>query len=231
MCCSYPCRWHSLVSLLHSQCITLVFLLHFLPRVLFSAHPPYTVVHTNAAYVSLVQQRSTTNPCLVGGAFTGNTTMQQIDGESSETCVARMVMEHMQELDADVSDDEASNLRRTRNPSLRHQPRPGLFYYIFPVLSVNDPYSQFLRGYTHDFERRQGIDKQKTETSMTISNSDVTATTASSSITSSTSILDLSSAVEPQGSSSNNSGSRSTSPIQFRTQYLLQIEPDNRYPY
>jgi hypothetical protein len=184
-------------------------------RVLFCAHPPYTVVHTNAAYVSLAQQRLLAKPCLVGRAFSNNT--KRYEGESSETYVTRMVMEHMQVLDPDVDDDdddegEASLVRRT--------PRRGLFYNIYPILPVDEPYREFLRGYSHDFERRQGVSK-KIETR--------DAAAATSCITNSNRCLNISLSNELEGRSFKNGCS--SSPIQYRAQYLLQIEPDCRYPY
>jgi hypothetical protein len=187
-------------------------------RVLFCAHPPYTVVHTNAAYVSLAQHRLLAKPCLVGRAFSNNT--KRHEGESSETYVTRMVIEHMQELDPDVDDDdeEASLVRRP--------PRRGLLYKIYPVLPVDDPYREFLRGYSYDFERRQGVSK-KIETSMS-TNGTVSrdAAAETSCITYSNRFHNISLSDELEGRSFKNGCS--SSPIQYRAQYLLQIEPDGR---
>jgi len=155
----------------------------------------------------------------VGRAFSNNT--KHHEGESSETYVARMVMEHMQSLDPD-HDDEEEKASLARRP-----PRCGLFYNTYPVLPVDDPYREFLRGYRHDFERRQRVDK-KTETSVTTTSTVlIDAAAATSSITNSNSFLNISSTDELEGRSFKNG--RSSSPIQYRAQYLLQIEPDGRY--
>ena len=195
-------------------------------RVLFCAHPPYTVVHTNAAYVSLAQQRLLAEPCLVGRAFSNNT--ERHEGESSETYVTRMVMEHMQVLDPDVDDDDDDDDGKEAS-LLRRPPGRGLLYKIYPVLPVDDPYREFLRGYSHDFERRQGVSK-KIETSMS-TNGTVSrdAAAETSCITYSNRFHNISLSDELEGRSFKNGCS--SSPIQYRAQYLLQIEPDCRYPF
>lgn len=160
----------------------------------------------------------------MGSAFPNNCT-KQLEGETSETYVARMVMEHIQTLDPDHDDDD-EEVCHTRKP-----PRPGLFYCIYPVLSMEDPYNQFLRGYRYDFERRQGMIK-KTEMIITTNStvlSDLEAA-ATSSILPSTSILHIPRAAETDGSLATKNESI-TSPIHYRAQYLLQIEPDCCYPY
>lgn len=135
------CRTVQLLHTWYADFISHVLIRH---RVLFCAQAPYTVLHANAAYGSLVQ-KGLAKPCLVGEPFSSN---ERYEGESSEVFISRIVADHMRAFgDEDHGNDEEA-------PARPRNSLPG-FVLIFLVMSSDETYSQFIRDYRNDSQRQQ----------------------------------------------------------------------------
>ena len=138
----------------NSQCIFIIIIQNY--RVLFCAQTPYTVVHTNAAYTTLVQQGQA-KQCAVGEAF--GSIKEQRAGESPEDYISRTVAHHV-------------GAFHHRDSTLRNFSRPGLVH-IFPVLSNDETCSQLIRSYQSNCIQRQRMDNPELSGSMDTTSSTV----------------------------------------------------------
>lgn len=125
-------------------------------RVLFCAQTPYTVVHTNAAYTTLVQQGQA-KQCAVGESF--GSIKEHKAGESPEDYISRTVAHHVGEF-------------HHKDSTLRNFSRPGLVH-IFPVLSNDETCSQLIRSYQSNCIQRQRMDNPELSGSMDTTSSTV----------------------------------------------------------
>ena len=157
-------------------------------RVLFCAQAPYTIVHTNAAYSALVQQ-GLVKPCLVGDAFSSDVG----DGvQSSEENISRIVANHM--ISLEHQDDQS--LKGPRKM------RSG-FVHIFPVMSNDEAFSQFVRSY----EKHHLLSCKDTE------------------------VISRRGIPSPSHGMSPSANHGANLPFtQYRSHYLLQIEPSSQMP-
>lgn len=155
-------------------------------RVLFCAQDPYTIVHINAAYSTLVQ-KGIAKPCTIGESFSINQTSNL---GTQEDLISKAVADHV-------------NVASSNSPSsdqLRH-------VRIFPVMSNDETCSQLVRSYEKNHSHFRRMD----------SPNDLEACTTSN-----------------DGSSMPCSKCRkrrlSDRCTQYRSHYLLQIEPCAHLP-
>lgn len=174
-------------------------------RVLFCAQAPYNIVHTNAAYSTLVQ-KGLAKPCIVGESFASN---DRHEVENSDAHISRIVDEHIGALQ--LEDDRNSKENSDQSRKLLSG-FVGLHHIrILPVVSIDETCSQTVRSYEkchlqlrqmnspHDNNIMEGIPTRSYGDAMPSSQ-------------------DLSSTVDPN------------SCTQHISHYLLQIEPSAKLP-
>lgn len=155
-------------------------------------------MHTNAAYSTLVQQ-GLAKSCIVGEGFASGS--ERYDAvESPEEYITRIVSDHI--IGTSRADEE-------ENSSQPRKIRPGCVH-IFPVMSIDETCSQFVRSYEKHHLHLGEMDIQKEDVNCISRRSRDPAAFSQ----------DMPSPVNP--------GEKSFT--QYKSHYLLQIEPSGQLP-
>ena len=194
-------------------------------RVIFCAQAPYTVVHTNAAYTTLVQL-GLTKSCIVGetfGGYTNNNEHQAAKEEDGtpEECIARIVSEHV--VATATTDNNSPPLSSFTSSKSAVRPIGGVVgkknIHIFPILSNDDTCSQFIRSYQSNWLQRQRSAADNNNNNN--NNKKPDASNAASQVLT----LNSPGHLQHHSRGGGNNGGSSSSSSQYVSHYLLQIEP------
>lgn len=220
-------------------------------RVLFCAHAPHTIVHTNAAYITLAQKASlvddATKPCCtVGKSFASSTNKNErlIEAKNPKEYISIMVAEHVGTLklekggDGNVKNGYGTAATTKGNESTtssssqsRELQSSGSFVVgshhvkIFPVVSNDEACSMFVRSY-----EKHNLQLKRIGTSPTLGgdgddNDETIVGRRSTSFSSSRCNGDNGMSASFQDVSSSFGDSSSGGSSQHVSHYLLQIEP------
>ena len=113
--------------------------LHTFVRVLICAQHPFTVVHVNAAYTSLVQQG-------LAKSFRVGQTFDSVEGRGGEC------LKEEEALTRIVSQLKTGWVQDTQQDRIT----------IFPVISANDMCSQIISSYRSNLRQLQAVDNPET---------------------------------------------------------------------
>ena len=138
-------------SLIGATCFVIV----DLNRVLFCAQAPHTVLHANAAYVTLAQKKGIANPCIAGRSFSSRylQILNDIGGDNnSEAYISQIVSDHVRAILDNTEAQRRPSQTTTTSSSSSHHPTCGNVK-IFRIMSSDQTYSRFIRDYTNAFQQ------------------------------------------------------------------------------